>query len=136
MSKVESESECSHNDGIFVPSGKGSGGRCFTYMVLKRVCLMIAFKEHPKTSSYFWEYRGGCYGSGDIGVYEKGSLGSLYRFENIPIEVREDESLYVVAGNITSNARNTISPLFMFLSSVCLILALISALVFVGLFLK
>jgi hypothetical protein len=63
---------------------------------------MIAFKEHPKTSSYSWEYRGGCYGTGDIGVYEKGYPGQEYRFNSIPIEVREDESLYVLAGNISS----------------------------------
>ena len=31
---------------------------------------MIAYKEHPETASYTWEYRGGCYGSGDIAVYE------------------------------------------------------------------
>ena len=56
---------------------------------------MVAFKVHPKTSSYYWEYRGGCYGSGDIGVYEKAIPGTDYKFDSIPIEVREDESLYV-----------------------------------------
>jgi hypothetical protein len=63
---------------------------------------MIAYKENPKTSSYYWEYRGGCYGSGDIGVYEKGIPGQQYRFDAIPIEVREDESLYNLVGNIGS----------------------------------
>lgn len=31
---------------------------------------MIAYKEHPETASYTWEYRGGCYGDGKIAVYE------------------------------------------------------------------
>lgn len=63
-------------------------------MVLKRICLMIAYKEYPETASYTWEYRGGCYGSGSIAVYERAVLGQEYHFDNIPIEVREDESEY------------------------------------------
>ena len=63
---------------------------------------MVAFKVHPKTSSYYWEYRGGCYSSGDIGVYEKAIPGTDYKFDSIPIEVREDESLYVSVGNFGS----------------------------------
>lgn len=97
---------------------------------------MVAFKEHPKTSSYYWEYRGGCYGSGDIGVYEKGIPGNEYRFEKIPIEVREDESLYVFASNISSNARNMLSPLFLFLSGVCLFLCFVLSIAFCFVYFK
>ena len=63
---------------------------------------MVAFKDYPQTSSYSWEYRGCCYGNGEIGIYEKGLPGTQYKFDNIPIEVREDESLYVLAGNLSS----------------------------------
>jgi hypothetical protein len=63
---------------------------------------MIAFKVHPKTSSYYWEYRGGCYSGGEIGIYEKATPGTEYRFDNIPIEVREDESMFVAVGNVGS----------------------------------
>ena len=42
---------------------------------------MIAYKSHFQTSSYFWEYRGGCYGSGEIGIYEAATLGQEYRFD-------------------------------------------------------
>jgi hypothetical protein len=89
---------------------------------------------HPKTSSYFWEYRGGCYGSGDIGVYEKAIPGNEYRFDNIPIEVREDEGLSVFAGNVGSRVGSVTSPLFMRLSTLCLIGSILSALAFVFLY--
>ena len=55
---------------------------------------MIAYTENPETSSYSWEYRGGCYANGDIGVYEKAVSGTDYLFDFVPIEIREDESLY------------------------------------------
>lgn len=97
---------------------------------------MIAFKEHPRTSSYSWDYRGGCYEDGDIGVYEKGSVGEEYRFNNIPIEVREDESLSVLAGNIGSKAISTATPLFNFLSLTCFTLSIVSGLAFVVLYFR
>jgi hypothetical protein len=55
---------------------------------------MIAYKEHPETASYTWEYRGGCYANGEIAVFEKAVSGEEYKFDNVPIEVREDESQY------------------------------------------
>ena len=79
--KSDSESDCNSRGGLFYPNAKTAGGKCYTYMILKRVCLMVAFKTHPKTSSYYWEYRGGCYGTGEIGVYEKGVPGTEYRFD-------------------------------------------------------
>lgn len=49
VSNVESEGDCNHIDGLYFPNAKNTGGKCYTYSILKRVCLMIAFKEHPKT---------------------------------------------------------------------------------------
>lgn len=77
--RVDSESQCS--DGLYYATANGQGGKCYTYMILKRICLMVAFKDYPQTSSYAWEYRGGCYGSGEIGVYEKGVPGTTYMFD-------------------------------------------------------
>jgi hypothetical protein len=104
-------------------------------MILKRICLMVAFKDYPQTSSYSWEYRGGCYGSGEIGIYEKGIPGTQYSFDHVPIEVREDESLYVVAGNISSQARNSVASILLFLAKLCIYLSLLTALVAAILFL-
>ncbi len=86
---------------------------------------MVAYREHPETASYTWEYRGGCYGNGEIAVYEKAVPGEEYKFDNVPIEVREDESLYSNLQNIESEVTSTLSPLFMLISSVALIFAII-----------
>jgi hypothetical protein len=50
--------------------------------------------------------------------------------------VREDESLYVLAGNLSSQARNTASPIFKYLAILSLFLAVLSAFAFVGLYIK
>jgi hypothetical protein len=122
-------------DGIFIKNGGNKeSGKCFTYQVLQRICLMVAFKVYPKTSSYYWEYRGGCYSGGEIGVYEKASIGTDYKFDSIPIEVREDESLYVAVGNVGSHARNIFSPIFFFITYAFLALAILAAIAFVALF--
>jgi len=39
------------------------------------MCLVVAYVEHPETASYSWEYKGGCYKGGNIGVYEPGVVG-------------------------------------------------------------
>lgn len=104
-SHLSSESECTSKSGVFIPALKGDGGKCYNYYVAKRICLMVAYKEHPETASYTWEYRGGCYGSGgEIAVYEKAVPGEEYRFDHVPIEIREDESLNVMFDNIESEA--------------------------------
>ena len=95
---------------------------------------MVAFKIHPKTNSYYWEYRGGCYSDGDIGIYEKAAPGTDYKFDSIPIEVREDESLYVAVGNVGSQARNIFSPIFYFITYTFLTLGILSSLAFVAIF--
>ena len=96
--------------------------------------MLVTFKVHPKTSSYYWEYRGGCYSGGEIGVYEKATPGTDYKFDSIPIEVREDESLYVAAGNVGSQARNIFSPIFYFVTYTFLAIAILAAIAFVALF--
>jgi hypothetical protein len=138
---VASESECSSKGGIFrgkkVKKGEDTGaGKCYVYMVVKRVCLMIAFKLHPETASYAWEYRGGCYGSGEIAVYEKAVPGQVYRFSEVPIEVREDESLYVEFGNASSAISSSLSPVFHIISSIFLFLALVFGILFAVFFFK
>jgi hypothetical protein len=98
---------------------------------------MVAFKEHPETASYTWEYRGGCYGQGsDIAVYEKAVAGEEYRFDHIPIEVREDESLYVMFDNLESEAGATLSPIFLFISTLALIFAIAAGIAVAVLFFR
>jgi hypothetical protein len=97
---------------------------------------MVAYTEHPETASYTWEYRGGCYEGGNIAVYEKATPGEEYHFDNIPVEVREDESLYVLLGNVEAETESFMSPLFYFLATISLLLAFISAILFAVFFFK
>ena len=78
---------------VFVKAAEHEGGKCFSYQIVKRICLMISFVEHPETATYNWEFTGGCYRGGAIGYYEDAVLGESYDFSAIPIEVREDESV-------------------------------------------
>jgi hypothetical protein len=138
---VASEGECSSKGGVFrgKRSAKGQepgAGKCYTYMVVKRICLMVAFKLHPESASYAWEYRGGCYGNGQIAVYEKAIPGTIYHFNDVPIEVREDESMSVAFGNAGSAISSSLSPVFQFISSLFLFLALIFGILFAVFFLK
>lgn len=105
-------------------------------MIVKRICLMVAYTEHPETASYTWEYRGGCYEGGNIAVYERANPGEEYNFESVPIEVREDESLYNALGNVEAEVNSTISPLFYFCSTLSLLLAFISGILFAVFFFK
>lgn len=130
MYKVSSESQCDDYDGFFIKSPAKEGGKCYVYDRLLKVCLMVAFKVNPKTSSYYWEYRGGCYSNGEIGVYERAKPGHKYLNNHIPIEVREDSSLFVIASNISSTIRNVISPLLYFISKLSLVLAFVCAFAF------
>jgi hypothetical protein len=59
-----SDSDCSSKGGVFRKNINGNNGKCYTYWVLERICLMIAYTEYPETASYGWEYRGGCYKDG------------------------------------------------------------------------
>lgn len=113
-------------------------------MVLKRLCLMVAYKENPDTASYTWEYKGGCYGNGEIAAYEKAVVGEEYTFDQVPIEVREDESnsgtSYTSSSSYSSSSGSSsggaISSLFFFISTLSLLLAIAAGGLFAFFFFK
>ncbi len=63
-------------------------------------------------------------------MYERAKPGYKYLNNNIPIEVREDSSLYVMVGNVSSGVRSILSPLLYFISKVAILLVFVS----IGLF--
>ena len=84
---MSKEDDC--KNGVYRKLSKAEGGRCYTYRILESICLMVAFEIDPKTSSYHWEYKGGCYGDkGSIAHYIEGEIGQKYNFVHVPIEVR------------------------------------------------
>lgn len=97
---------------------------------------MVAYTEHPETASYSWDYRGGCFKDGAIGVYEKAVPGQDYMFDFIPIEVREDESLYGKLSNTGATVSAGLGPIFNGISTIFLILGLLSGILFAVFFFK
>ena len=75
-----------------MPSSYGSA-KCYTYDVVSKLCLLVAYTEHPETASYSWEYVGGCF-DGEYASYVRAVIGQEYDFTYFPITVREDSSMY------------------------------------------
>ena len=113
-----------------MPAFDGNGGRCFTYQIVKRICMMVSYIEHPETASYNWEFTGGCYSGGEVAFYESGSLGEEYNFNAVPIEVREDESITTNITIVAKESSNYFFSFIGFLSTLFFIQALILGLVF------
>jgi len=130
VSDSSSESACTSQGGVYRLKAFGEGGRCYIYKIIQRICLMVAYTEHPETASYTWEYRGGCYQNGDVAHYENAVPGTDYFFENIPVEVREDESVFNAMANTKSHVTAGLGPFFNILSVTFLVLALLSGLLF------
>jgi len=63
-------------------------------------------------------------------VYEKAVPGTNYMFDFVPIEVREDESLYNKLSNTKSSVTAGFGTLFSVLSTIFVIFALISGIAF------
>ena len=133
---VSSESSCSSKGGAYRAKAYGDGGRCYSYNVLERICIMVAYTEHPETASYTWEYRGGCYQNGEIAVYKPASVGYDYLFDYIPIEVREDESLYGKLANTSTQVGSGLGSIFSLLSMIFTALSVISGILFAVFYFK
>lgn len=97
---------------------------------------MVAYTEHPETASYSWEYRGGCYKEGSIAVYEKAVPGTDYLFDFIPIEIREDESLYASLSNTGAEMSAGIGPILHGIGIILLIVSVLSGVLFAVFYFK
>jgi hypothetical protein len=97
---------------------------------------MVAYTEHPETASYSWEYRGGCFKDGAIAVYERATPGHDYLFDFVPIEVREDESLYGKLSNTGANVSAGLGPILHGLGTIFVVLSLVSGILFAVFYFK
>ena len=98
--------------------------------------MLVAYTEHADTASYSWEYRGGCYANGEIGVYEKATVGENYLFDFVPIEIREDESLYGSLSSAGNKVSSGSSSVFHGLGLIFLILAVVCGVLFAFFYFK
>ena len=95
----------------------GSGGLCYRYLAADAICLLVDFSVDIDSSTYGWEYIGGCFPDGKAVNYVQGVPGTEYDFDNIHIVVREyRKSLAEQMGSSFS-----LSGLFSLLSKLCLI---------------
>jgi hypothetical protein len=111
------ESECDSKGGVYQATYHGSGGKCYTYEILKRVCLKVKYVEYPDDNYVSWEYTGGCYTNEDLGVYEKAVKGEVYLFEEIEIEVREDES--IISSGVSNTMGTGLATVFLVAGIAC-----------------
>jgi len=75
--------------------GVKSGGNCYTYEILSRLCATVGLLQSDDKKTYYLTYAGGCYADGDVGFYTRAQPGKRYEFNSIPIEVREKDDPYV-----------------------------------------
>lgn len=123
--------------GVYKPPADESNGRgkCYTYDVLKAICLEVGLTRDEETKEENWEYRGGCYKNDSPTLYERGVPGTTYEFDYIPIEVRADDDPFTVAaktGSLSEEDSGVDLTFFGWLSWVAFSLAGISALVLIS----
>ena len=114
------------------PDESVGGGQCYTYDVLKAICLEVGLTFDPETGDENWEYRGGCFEHDSPTLFERAVPGSTYEFEFIPIEVRADDDPFTVtakSGAISADSGSDLS-FFAWLSWLAFSLALIGIFVF------
>ena len=123
--KVSSKDDCD-SDSIFVKSIRNDGsGTCYKYQVLESVCVAVSFKIDAETATYGWAYEGGCFEDGRISNYKDAVPGTEYNFDKLDFEVRE----YDVSIGERLSSIFSLSGLFGLLASLCIIGAIVAAIV-------
>jgi hypothetical protein len=109
-------------------------GKCYTYDVLKAICLEVGLELDPETGQEKWDYKGGCFEKDSPTLFEGAVPGTTYSFDYIPIEVRADDDPFTIASKSgVLNQENGIDlSYFGWLSWLAFSLALIAALVLVA----
>ncbi len=79
--------------GVYKKGQLGEGtGVCYTYDVLKGLCIEVGQGVNIEMAQSQWEFKQGCFRGGETAYYERARPGFDYTFESIPIEVRADLS--------------------------------------------
>ena len=121
--------------GVYKPGpDDNTTGKCYTYDVLKSICLEIGLINDQETGDEAWEYRGGCFEKDSPTLFERGIPGHTYEFDYIPIEVRADKDPFTYASKTGaySGEEGTDLSFFSWLSWVIFSLGLIGCGVLVG----
>jgi len=95
---------------------------------------MVDFVEYSAKHGSNWEFSGGCYKGGDVGYYEDAVIGESYDFADIPIEVREDESVVTMLENEAGKGEVVVVSVLGWLSSIFFFLSGLLLVVFVAMY--
>ena len=124
--KVDNAEACETN-AVFVKSKTREGGTCFNYEVMESICVAVQFSVNEESATYGWSYAGGCFEDGRIANYMPAVPGQDYTFDHLDFEVREYRaSLAEQVGSVFS-----LSGLFGLLATLCILGAIIAAIVVV-----
>lgn len=56
---------------------------CYSYHVMKQICLLVKFVKDPDTNEYYWMYTGGCYTDNKPVLYADAVPGETYTFRDV-----------------------------------------------------
>lgn len=74
------------SDGIYVPQTE----ICYTYHIMRQICLLVKFEKDTEKNTYSWIYTGGCFKDNKPVLYELANPGQAENFKNVQFEVRLD----------------------------------------------
>lgn len=90
------ESTCEDYDALFLNGKRGK--KCFSYKILKSICLAISYNEVLNE----YVYKGGCFEGGSHYLLESPVKNQEYFFDNILFEVRNYEDPIIRAGEMSN----------------------------------
>ena len=64
--------------------------KCYTYRVMKQVCLLVKFAKDTTKNTYSWIYTGGCFKDNKPVWYVDAEPNVSHDFKDIQFEVRLD----------------------------------------------
>ena len=82
--QVKGDTTCTN--GIYVEATK----MCYTYNVMRQVCMLVKFTKDIEKNTYSWIYTGGCFAGNKPVWYEQADPNSSKNFKDIQFEVRLD----------------------------------------------
>jgi hypothetical protein len=97
-------------------------GNCYTYEVLKKICIKVDFVKDV-TGNEILQYNGGCFPNGESYIMEKATPNKVYDFGGITIETRKSTDPYTVIAKNEYNMGTDLSY-FAWLATIFLLLSL------------
>lgn len=91
--------------------GIEKNNECYTFVVLKDVCMIVELKEDLIGSGQEFKFYKGCYEAGSIAEYERAEVGQSYDLKNVnfTIKIRNDPTNTFTTETITNVITDSIT---------------------------